>query len=87
MQEMIAEFNIITLEQYNKLTKDGRKSLSTNNTVVKFSDNTFYHIGRNGSLFKMINQPSLEKEEQYKLARKYKDQVKKIEEESKEEEI
>jgi len=71
-KEKIVEFNMITMEQYNALSKDGRKSLKL--SIVQSQDNTYYQINHNGSLVRMLAPINLDPEKQRELARAYQEQ-------------
>jgi len=70
--EQVTEFNMITSDQYNTMTTNGRKSMISN--LVEFSDGRLYQISKSGGLKRFKHFIPLNPEEQQKLSQKYQTQ-------------
>ena len=70
--EQVTEFNMITSDQYNTMTTNGRKSMISN--IVEFSDGKLYQISKSGGLKRFKHSIPLNPEEQQKLSQRYQTQ-------------
>jgi len=70
--EQVTQFNMITSDQYNTMTTDGRKSMIS--SLVEFSDGKLYQISKSGGLTRFNHNIPLNPEEQQKLSQRYQTQ-------------
>jgi len=68
-EEKVIQYHVITFDQYNQLSKQGKKSLVGN--IVRGRDGKVYQIAKNGNIVRMINPPSFDPIEQDRLAKKH----------------
>ena len=68
-EEKVVQYHVISFDQFNQLSKEGKKSLVGN--IVRARDGKVYQIAKNGNIIRMVNPPSFDPIEQDRLAKKH----------------